>query len=48
MTMSAQTLIVNLSHYLGQSGKGWSPATIEMRDSLAEGPHRPAEGLRCR
>ncbi len=34
MTMSAQTLIVNLSHYLGQSGKGWSPATIEMRDSL--------------
>lgn len=33
MSMSAQTLITNLTHQLGQIGKGWSPGSIETRDT---------------
>jgi hypothetical protein len=32
--MSAQTLITNLTHQLGQIGRGWSPGSIEIRDGL--------------
>lgn len=34
MSLSAQTLIVNLSHQLGVIGNGWSPGSIETRNDL--------------